>query len=101
MKNDKKNKTLRINNLHVKLAKIQPIVSILFLILLIVLYGYMIFQINNFKDAQPTSAQVSSDLVATSPPEINPRTVKRIEQMKNNSVSVQALFDTSRSNPFN
>lgn len=73
-----------------------PLVILFFLII----YGYMVLKINNFTQTQPTQIQVSNDMKTTVTPAINQGMVNKLEQMKNNSVGVQALFNQSRSNPF-
>ena len=66
----------------------------------LILYGYLFWEINGFSQAQPTQIQISNDLKTTALPAINQSVVTQLEQLKNNSVSVQALFNQARSNPF-
>lgn len=75
---------------------------VIFVVFVAIVYGYTLWQINNFTNAQPSPLQVSNQ--ASSPtatiPRIDPATVQKIEQLKDNSVNVQALFNQSRNNPF-
>lgn len=75
---------------------------VIFVIFVALVYGYTLWQINNFTNAKPTAAQITEE--SSSPtatiPRIDPATVSKIEQLKDNSVNVQALFNQSRNNPF-
>lgn len=74
---------------------------VIFVVFVGLIYSYVFFQINNFNNAKP-SAQAISNQEQASPgiPRIDPTTVSKIEQLKDNSVNVQALFNQSRNNPF-
>ncbi len=76
--------------------------AVIFVVFIALVYGYLFWQINNFNNAKPNPLQVSNQ--ASSPaatiPRIDPATIQKIEQLKDNSVNVQALFNQSRNNPF-
>jgi cell division septal protein FtsQ len=82
------------------LIKSRKYVWLLLLVFFVVVYGYILLQINSFSHTQPSQLQVSSYQKTSAAPPINPAVVNKLEQMKNNSVSVQALFNQARSNPF-
>lgn len=98
---DKKTKpSLSFKDYRRVLSKIRPYLGLLLLLFLAVLYGYLMLEINSFNQAKPSQLQVSNDFKTTATPAISPTVVKKLEQMKSSSVSVQALFNQSRSNPF-
>jgi len=80
-----------------KLRKYSWLVLILFFI---ILYALMIINIESYKSAQPSQTAVNNDLQTTSQPSINPDLIKKLNQLKNKSVSVRALFNQNRQNPF-
>lgn len=67
-------------------------------LLVIALYGYVVLQINKASNVQPTADQTQTAAKAT--PKIDPVIVKQLQQLQDNSVSVKALFNSDRTNPF-
>ncbi len=67
---------------------------------LVVSYGYVVIKINGFVQQQPTTTQVAQYLKNQANPSVNPKIVSQLEQLQNHSVSVQALFNQARQNPF-
>jgi hypothetical protein len=49
---------------------------------------------------QPSDSAVSSQIHSANIPNIGGIDVTKIESLRDNSVSVQALFDQARNNPF-
>ena len=102
MKNSKLN--LNIKSLPVILEEIGHLVSryalILFLLLLVAVYGFVLLQIGSLSNAQPSSTAVSSQAQTVAIPHIDPTVVQQIQNLQDNSVSVQALFNQARTNPF-
>lgn len=71
---------------------------VLFVVFVLGLYGYLVFQIGQAASVEPTPAE---QLTTVKPsPRIDPNTVKQLQQLQDNSVSVKALFNDERSNPF-
>lgn len=70
------------------------------LLFLAITYGYVLYNINVFSNQQPTASQISSYQKTTAMPSINPEVVSRLDKLKNNSVSVKALLNQGRQNPF-
>lgn len=82
-------------------AKLEPLkryAAALFVLFVLSLYGYLIMQTNAATNVEPSSAQQTAATKRT--PHVNPETVQQLEQLQDNSVSVQALFNEARSNPF-
>lgn len=68
---------------------------LLFVIVLAALYAYLVVSIEKATNVQPTA-----DATAAAGPRIDHNLVKQLENLKDNSVGVQALFSNSRTNPF-
>jgi glycosyltransferase A (GT-A) superfamily protein (DUF2064 family) len=73
---------------------------IFFLLLLAAVYGFVLFKVNGLIGLQPNDADVQSQIQASATPHVDAATVKQIEDLNDNNVSVQSLFDQARSNPF-
>lgn len=73
---------------------------LLFFVLLAAVYGFLVFRINSLNSAQPTDSSVASKAQSFRNPHIDSETVQKIQQLQDNSVNVQALFDQARQNPF-
>ncbi len=73
---------------------------ILFLVFLVAIYGFVLMQINSLSNAKPSNTAVSTQAQSVAIPHIDPATVQQIQNLQNNSVSVQALFNQARTNPF-
>lgn len=73
----------------------------LFVLLVIVVYGYVswrVYVLSNTTASQNPLSTTHSVMVNS--PQIDQSTVNKIQQLQNNSVSVQALFNEARQNPF-
>lgn len=76
--------------------------GITFFILLAILYGFIVWRINVLSTAPPSEADVkSAELTAAPSPKIDEASARAINNLKDNSVRVQALFEDARNNPFN
>jgi hypothetical protein len=72
----------------------------IFIAFVMLIYGTVLFRIHSLSSAQPTADQVSSQVKAAHTPRIDPSVVQQLQTLQDNSVSVQALFDQARNNPF-
>lgn len=66
----------------------------------VIIFVNIALTINNDLSLAPSQSSISSDLNTTPQTSINTIIVNKLEALKNNSVSVQALFNQSRQNPF-
>lgn len=100
-----KNKDINLNlgnigaSLKGVMSKVNAYRAFIFFLLVAALYGYILFRINTLSNLPPSQADASTQ--ASAQPHIDQATVDKIENLKDNSVSVQALFDEARQNPFN
>lgn len=82
------------------LTEIRRFSFILFVGFVALLYGFILLRINTLSNAQPSSDSVTSQVQAAQVPHIDESVVRQLESLHNNSVNVQALFNETRSNPF-
>ena len=73
---------------------------VLFVIIVAGIYGYIVFTINSLSHAEPTPDQISSQTRPIKATKIDPKVIQQLQQLQDNSVSVKALFNETRVNPF-
>lgn len=72
----------------------------LFLLFLIGIYSFLAWQIVTLNQVEPDPSVVSAKLKVAGVPRIDEDVLNKIQQLQDNSVEVQTLFDQARSNPF-
>jgi hypothetical protein len=70
----------------------------LFLLFVAVTYGFLLWRIVDFSNVPPDNTVVTQTNAAR--PHIDQATVDKINQLQDNSVNVQTLFNQARQNPF-
>lgn len=73
---------------------------ILFLVLLVALYGFIGLRIKTLANVQPSESQVISKGSSTARPHLDQAVVDKVRQLQESSATVQTLFDQARQNPF-
>ena len=91
---------LLISKLGADAHKLMKYALIGFFVFVGLIYGFLLFRINSLSGQQPTQAQITSHVKAAQIPHIDQAVVKQLQSLQDNSVSVQALFNEARSNPF-
>ena len=99
-KEDKPTSKQQFQLIAKKASFLKRYLWLVFLILIVVIYGYVLLKINGFLSATPSPSTISQNLKASATPVINQNVVNELNNLQNNSVSVQALFNQARSNPF-
>jgi hypothetical protein len=89
-----------IDKLLVSLQKLRRYTILAFLVLAAAIYAFIFFRISSLSNAQPTADQVSSQVQASRVLHVDKTVVKQLQSLQDNSVSVKALFDQARTNPF-
>lgn len=72
----------------------------LFALLLAGAYGFVLWRISSLSNVQPSDDAVQSQVQTAVGPHVDDGAVKQLEDLRDNSVSVHALFDAARRNPF-
>ncbi len=72
-----------------------------FILVIVAVYGFVLFNIKTLSDTKPSSQSVSGELQTVKTPRLDESVVKQLEKLRDNSVSVRTLFEQARSNPFN
>lgn len=80
--------------------KLRKYNLVLFLALVLILYGTVLFKIHTLRNTEPSDESVAEQVKAANVPHIDESVIKKLESLHDNSVNVQSLFDSARSNPF-
>jgi hypothetical protein len=94
------NPRVLFDRLSGRLQQFRRFSFIIFLVFVALLYGFVILRINSLGNQQPSPDSVTSQVKAAKVPRIDPVVLQQLKSLQDNSVSVQALFDQARSNPF-
>lgn len=87
----------KIKPLAIAVKKHRIVIGI---ICIIVLYGWLVFQINVLSGQEPTDEYVNAKLQKVKRPIIDEEIVKKIENLQDENIEVQAIFKQARENPF-
>lgn len=71
-----------------------------FVLLLVGVYGYVLYRIQAAVTAQPSDTEISDQVQSASTPHVDPTVVDQMQSLQDRSVNVKTLFDQARSNPF-
>jgi len=97
-------KDLNVSDLgSVAQAAGQKVLHYMWLICLVgvaLIYGFLVWRIGVLSNIQPDPNQVSAKLKTVQVPHVDPVALKKIQDLQDNSVSVQTLFSQARDNPF-
>ncbi len=95
------------DKLDILSAKIMPLIdkfrrykTFIFLIVLLIIYGFLVIRINTLNNKEPSDTDVTTKLQTVSRPKIDQSIVDKIQQLQDNSVQVKSLFNSARNNPF-
>jgi uncharacterized protein (UPF0333 family) len=89
-----------LSSLRLLIDRAKKYASLSFLVFLVIIYGFVFFKISGYKNTEPSDSDVSSQVKAAQIPRINEDLVNQLKSLRDNSVSVQTLFNDARSNPF-
>ncbi len=81
-------------------AKLRPYAGVSLFLLLAGIYGFMVVRINALSNPAVDSSTVLTQVKSTPAPRIDAEAAKRLQELKDNSVNVQTLFEQGRTNPF-
>lgn len=99
MKNSLKNLSHK-TKITVYLRAVMPYSFVIFVVIVAGIYGFIMFRVNTLSNQQPSADAVSGQVQAAQALRVDPKVVEQLKSLQDNSVSVQALFDEARANPF-
>ncbi len=80
--------------------KLRRYAVVLFVITLVGIYGFLIYQVTSLTSAEPTDDQVTEKLQTVKRPKIDQAAVDKLNQLEGQNVEVNSLFQNARNNPF-
>lgn len=93
--------------LPISLNKLQPIFSFLkryvafiFVVAMLLVLSFFVFRINQYSRAEPSQDAIDEKLQSVKRPRLDKNVVDKIQQLQDQNVQVQSLFDQARNNPF-
>ncbi len=89
-----------VNKLKPTLAWLKKHRIVIAIISVLFLYSFMVVEINALNRREPSEDAINEKLQTIKRPRIDDATIKKIEQLQDNNVDVEALFKTARENPF-
>jgi len=72
----------------------------MFVLVLLGLSGFLVFRINQLSHLEPSEDAVDEKLNASQRPKFDQATLDKIQQLQDQNVQVQSLFQQARDNPF-
>lgn len=89
-------------------TRIQPLLRFfkryaifIFMIVLLGIFAFLVFRINHFSQVEPADDAVQEKLQTVQRPKVDQSVLDKIQQLQDQNIQVQSLFDKARSNPFN
>ena len=73
---------------------------LLFVLFIAGVYGFLVLTISSLSSMEPTREQISERSSPIKSAKVDKKIIRQLEQLQDNSVSVKALFDEARDNPF-
>lgn len=96
LKFDLKSLPQQLGSVASKSARYAPVIIF---VLIASVYGFVLMRITMLANAQPTGADVSSEISQLTP-HIDKNAAAQLENLEDNSVNVKSLFEEARNNPF-
>lgn len=84
-------------NIAAQLARYKLLLFVLFIA---GVYGFLVLTISSLSSMEPTPDQISEQSTPIKSAKVDKKIIQQLEQLQDNSVSVKALFDEARDNPF-
>ena len=82
------------------LEKMQQYTVLLFAIGVVSLFSFLVLQINNSTQVEPDDDLFTERLQSVQRPKVDQNSLERIQQLEDQNIEVQSLFEQARENPF-
>jgi hypothetical protein len=73
---------------------------LIFCVFIALIYIFIVYRVQVLNNAEPNDTDVTNQSRTAQVPHIDPKVLDQLQSLQDNSVSVQALFDEARANPF-
>lgn len=89
------------------ISKLEPVsifakkyTAFILTIVMLIIVGFLVFRINQYSSSKPSEDAVSEKLKTVQRPRIDKAVLDKIENLQDQNVQVQSLFEQARNNPF-
>mgnify|MGYP001349947529 CR=1 FL=1 len=97
MKNSLKKLTGSLNLIVEKTVRYS---TILFLLTFAILAGYLVSRIGYLSQLEPTQTQIDQKISEVKKTKIDNEDIQKLKELEGRNISIEALFDNGRTNPF-
>lgn len=87
-------------SLEPTLALTQKYIRFLYFIFFISICIFLVFQINHYAGVEPSDQEINDKLETVQRPHIDQDSIRKIQQLQDQNIEVQSLFQQARDNPF-
>lgn len=81
-------------------AKLQRYAGFLFVVSVLLIYSFLVLRISLLSDPKADEAAVAEQIDTVKRLKVDQSSIDRIEQLEDQNVGVQSLFEEARDNPF-
>lgn len=78
----------------------QKYAGFTFLVAILLIYTFLVFRIGTLAQSEPTDEQVNEQLKTVKRLKIDQNSIDKIQQLQDQNIGVQSLFQNARDNPF-
>ena len=73
---------------------------VIFVIILVAIFGFMTLRIAHFSNLDPTGLQIENTQNSLTNIKLDSNAVKKINELQSQNINIESLFNNDRSNPF-
>lgn len=66
----------------------------------LILFGFVFYRIGYFNNLEPSEERIEEKLLTVQRPKIDKAVVEKLENLEQQNIQVQSLFNQARENPF-
>lgn len=74
--------------------------GVVFLLFFSILAGYLVVRIGYLSRQEPTKSQIDQKLTEIGQTKIDSESLNKLKELEGRNISIEALFDNGRTNPF-
>jgi hypothetical protein len=82
------------------LKKVRQYATFSFIVAVLLIYSFLILRINVLTQSEPSDEVVNEQLNTVKRLKIDQDSINKIEQLEDQNIDVQSLFNKARDNPF-
>ena len=79
---------------------IKRYAAVIFLVVFAVMIGFLVFRIDTLSKSEPSEEAVTEKLETIQRPKIDQSSIDKIQELRDQNIDVQSLFQQARDNPF-